>query len=75
MKPIIFKQQNCTFAENQPEYLPLPAYKSDDGEVISCWELSLLERVQILFTGKLWLRILTFNKHLQPQLPTVKSPF
>jgi hypothetical protein len=75
MRPIDFPEKNCTFAKNQPEYLPLPAYKSPDGEVISCWGLTLKERVKVLFAGKLWLRILTFNNPLQPQRPSIDSPF
>ena len=75
MKPIKFKEVNTTFAKDQPEYLPLPVYKSDDGVVISCWSMSIKERLQILFTGRLWLRMLTFNEPLQPQRPDVRSPF
>lgn len=29
MTPIKFKEQNVTFAESQPEYMPLPAFKND----------------------------------------------
>jgi len=37
MKPIQFKHQNVTFAEDQPEYQPLPALKIDspEGDVLS----------------------------------------
>ncbi len=75
MSPQKFEQQNVTFAENQPEYLPLPAHRSEDGTVISCWKLTLRERIKILFTGKLWFICLTFNQPLQPQLPSVDVPF
>ena len=73
MKPIKFKEQNCTFAENQPEYLPLPAFKDDteEGQVISCWKLSFKERLKILFTGRLWVCLLTFRKPLTPSFLTV----
>lgn len=74
MRPTKFKGQNSVFAESQPEYLALPVFKDTDGEVISCWQLSVLERLKLLFTGKLWLSILTFNKPLQPQLPSVDKP-
>jgi len=75
MKPIKFKEQNCTFAENQPEYLPLPAFKnkSKEGEVISCWQLSVVERIRILFTGKLWVSLMSFNKPLTPSFFTTKK--
>lgn len=75
MKPIKFKEANVTFAKDQPEYLPLPAFKSDDGVVISCWQLNLKERLKILIGGKMWLRMLTFNHPLQPQRPQVDCPF
>jgi hypothetical protein len=75
MRPIKFKEQNVTYAENQPEYLPLPAFKSNDpmGQVISCWKLSFMERVRILFTGKLWVCLASFNKPLTPSLFTTKK--
>lgn len=68
MKPIEFKEQNVVFAKDQPEYQPLPAFRNDSpqGEVISCWQLSLRERVRILLTGKLWVSLLSFNKPLTP---------
>ena len=75
MKPIKFKEQNCTVAENQPEYLPLPSHKTEDGRVISCWQFSLKERFKILFGKKMWLSISTFNKPLQPLLPSLETPF
>ena len=73
MKPIKFKEQNCIYAENQPEYLPLPAFKDNkpEGKVISCWKLSFKERIKLLFTGKLWVCLLTFHKPLTPSLFTV----
>ena len=74
MKPVKFKQQNCVIAKDQPEYLPLPAYKNEDGIVTTCWKLSFIERIGILITGKIWWQIMTFNKSLQPQRPSIKNP-
>ena len=34
MKPIKFKGHNVVFAEDQPEYQPLPALKYADGDVV-----------------------------------------
>jgi hypothetical protein len=75
MKPIEFKEQNVVFAEDQPEYLPLPAHKVDSpqGEVICCWEMSIIERIKVLFTGKVWLCLLSFNRPLTPNLLTVNK--
>lgn len=73
MKPIEFRGQNMVYAENQPEYQKLPALLLDtpEGQVISCWKLSFFERVKILFTGKMWLALLSFNKPLTPSYLTV----
>jgi hypothetical protein len=78
MKPIEFKEHNVVFAKNQPEYIPLPAYKyaGTDGEVVSCWQLSFIERMRLLLTGKVWLMMLTFHEPLTPvSLTTVKKEF
>ena len=72
MKPIEFLGCNCVYAKDQPEYIPLPAHKSKEGEVTTCWKLSLKERLTVLFKGKLYLSVLTFNKPLQPLKLTVK---
>ncbi len=78
MKPIPFKQQNTTFAETQPDYFPLPAYKFPDslnGTVAFCWKLTWKERFLILFKGVIWHQVLTFDKPLQPQLLTLERPW
>ena len=71
MKAITFEGQNVTFAENQPEYIPLPTYRDKDGTVTTCWQFSLVERIRIFFGAKLFWQHLTFNQPLQPVKPTV----
>lgn len=68
MKPVPFKHQNTVFAEDQPEYQPLPALKlnTPEGEVISCWKLSFRERLRVLFLGRVWLSLFSFNQDLTP---------
>lgn len=70
MKPIEFKEQNTVFGEGQKEYLPLPAYVDPDpeGYVITCWRLSIKERLAVLLSGCLWLSQMSFHEPLQPQL-------
>ncbi len=75
MKLISFPEQTHIIAENQPEYLPMPAYVSEDGEVVCCWKLSITERLILFFKGKIWHHILTFNHPLQPQRLEVANPF
>jgi hypothetical protein len=74
MKPVEFPESNTVFAKDQPQYLQLPAHRSNDGVVTSCWELTWKEKFAILVGGKLWLQQLTFNKPLQPQRPSIVKP-
>ena len=77
MKLISFPEQTTVIAKDQPEYLPLPAYRcpnSGSGQIVCCWKLSFFERLSLLFTGKIWHQVLTFNKPLQPQKLTTKKP-
>lgn len=55
MIPKNFPEANVLFAKDQPEYLPLPAFKSDSpkGEVVTCWKLSILERLRVLIKGEI----------------------
>lgn len=73
MKPIRLNGMNATYAENQPEYLPLPVFKKSNsqGEVISCWQLTWKEVWRIIITRKIYFSVWTFNKPLQPQRPFV----
>lgn len=71
MQPVKFKQANVTYAENQPEYLPLPAHRTNDGQVTSCWRLTFIERIKVFCRGKIFFTVMTFNQPLQPQLPSV----
>lgn len=76
MQPASFKGQNVVIAENQPEYLPLPAFFHQDevGTSTSCWKLSILERIVLLFTGRLWVSTMTFGKPFLPQFMSVVKP-
>ena len=60
------------YAEDQPEYLPLPVLKHPSGKVISCWKLNFKELIRLIITRRLYIAILTFNSPLQPLLPSVR---
>lgn len=74
MQPIEFPEQTVVYAKDQPEYLPLPAHKTDDGEVTSCWGMTWGERLRVLVTGRIYFTNLTFNRALQPQRVSVQPP-
>lgn len=73
MSPIGFPGANVIFAEDQPEYLPLPAF-ADGHVVVTCWTLTLWERIKLLWRGRVWLQQYNFGHPLQPQLPCVDRP-
>jgi len=74
MNIIRFRECNVTFAEDQSDYQPLPAHRSADGTVTSCWKLSFWERIGILFSGCLFVQTLTFRHPLQPLKLLVSKP-
>ena len=76
MNAIEFKEQNVVFAKDQPPYLPLPAMvdvNSDQGEVVTCWGLSLSERLRVLFKGNIWMTMMTFHKPVTPVYMSTKK--
>lgn len=77
MKPIEFPEANVTFAKDQPEYEPLPAYKKPNdpqGLVVVKFELSPEEMGAIFDSGTIYLSMLTFNQPLQPIRLSVLKP-
>ena len=76
MKPIRIKGFNSVFGADQKEYLPLPAFRHEDEWkcVSACWYLNILERIKILFTGKIYTTLPTFGKALTPQKLSVDNP-
>ena len=80
MRLIEFPEQTKIIAENQDEYISMPVHHvlNDDGgetgHLICCWKLSFLERIKILFCGKVWHQMLTFGEPIQPQKLTIEKP-
>lgn len=66
MTPKEFPEQNILFGADQPEYLPLPAHRNEQGDVITCWELSEEEVKTLVETKCIFLSLKTFNQPLQP---------
>ena len=66
MKPIKFEGHNVVYAENHPEYNPLPAFKAENGTIVTCWELTKEDFERIVETRRIYLSVMTFNNHLQP---------
>ena len=66
MTPIPFREQNITY--NPPEGMEdkcdaLPAFRGE-GQVISCWHLTLWERIKLLLTGRLWFSVIGNGRRL-----------
>lgn len=75
MQPVDFPGRNIVFAEDQPEYLPLPAFiDQQQGIVLTVWKPTFWERLKILFSARLYLQIITYNKPLQPVFLSTENP-
>lgn len=66
MKPINFKESN-----GKHQGIPTLKFRTAHGEVISCWKGSLWERVKFLFTGKLWLAVISNNQPMPKNYFTI----
>ena len=78
-KPIEFKESNSVqlgYDDEDKDFVvkDLPSFRNDI-EVISCWKMSLKERLLILLTGKLWARIVTYKQPMQSIEITGIYPF
>jgi len=62
------------FAENQPEYNTLPAFRDHKGIVLSRWRLTWKERLRALFVGDVYLMLHTFNMPPQPVSLQIERP-
>lgn len=69
------EQAEIVFAKDQPQYLPLPALRVEDGtRIITRWRLSWRERLTVLLRGDLYLWVSTFGKPLQPVMLDTRVP-
>jgi hypothetical protein len=72
--PKIELLESVVYAEDQPEYIPLPASRTPDGEVVTCWKLSWRARLAIFFGARFYVTLLTFNRPLTPLRVSVEKP-
>ncbi|MCT4034896.1 hypothetical protein HZQ14_15845 [Elizabethkingia anophelis] len=73
MQPKEFQEANVVFGKDQPEYKPLPVHRTEDGKIISCWELSDDEIEKLKETKCLYLSMMPFGQPLQPVYITVEK--
>ena len=63
-KPVDFTESNFIWkgyptAEEHPDVDDLPSWRSEHGShTVSCWKLSLIERLLVLVTGRVWLHVM-----------------
>lgn len=63
MKPIDFKQSNTVYTKpsnwvEEAECGSLPCRVSN-GVIISCWYIPFIKRLKLLFTGRVWLGVVS----------------
>lgn len=82
VEPLIYEgERRMTFAENQPEYTPLPVSISASGCVTTEWEPTAAELHRLMCGGRIRLCVHTFDPmlgepghHLQPVSLDVLEP-
>lgn len=66
--------ESVVYAKDQPQYLPLPACRTADGEVVTRWKLNWRSRLAVVFGADLYVTLLTFNKPLTPLRVSIEKP-
>lgn len=75
MRPRRFQQQNAELVGPVGSGIdPLPVCRTGD-EIISCWRLSLGERLVALVFGRVWLRVLATKTQPPIALRACRSLF
>ena len=74
MIAIKFSECNVIIAENQKEYLPLPAYVQNNGLSTFCFELSNKEAIKVKRDRYINFTFLTFGRPLQPVYVSTIKP-
>jgi hypothetical protein len=78
MLAIDFPERNVLIAEHQDEYLTLPALygppTDPQRKMLTCWKMTLHERLLVLLTGKVWMITLTFGKKFHPTVMLASKP-
>lgn len=70
--------QAAVWAETQPQYNTLPSIRSTEpgqpGRVTTRWRLTWSERWKLLWSGSLFIQVLTFGMPLMPLRPMAEEP-
>jgi hypothetical protein len=79
-EPIYFKESNADLLGGMPDAYgkpvkDLPVYKSDDGQIISCWRLSFRERLSAVVFGRIWFRVLAERTHPPIAISAIQTVF
>jgi hypothetical protein len=68
MKNVDFKEANTILGSDGVKVLP--AYVDEQNHlVVTCWRMSLWERVKALFSGRVWICTLADKKSVQRSVP------
>lgn len=54
------------YAQNQPEYVPLPTVRTPQGTLVTRWAPSDAEKAAIIRGDDIYVTVMTFGARLQP---------
>lgn len=77
MKPVEFMEQNKTLTKpknmTDKECGSLHVYVGNEM-IVSCWKMTILERLKFLFVGKVWFSTIAYETHPPIKL-SIETPF
>ena len=82
MEPVLFELapsntpegEYRVLAKDQPQYLPLPCFRTPEGRVVTAWQPSPEELVALNRGELIYLQVATFNHKFHPVKLTVGEP-
>jgi len=69
-----FDESNDFIGGRESSFRVYRDYDSDEGLIVFCWKLNFFERLQVLFTGRVWHHVLLNGERLQECAITIEKP-
>lgn len=73
MTPRTFTQAQNLLAENQPEFLLLPAHQAD-GVTTTCYEVTTEDIARMILAHRIWVQVQNGRDPIHPQRLSIECP-
>jgi hypothetical protein len=72
MKPAMFKEANIIFSDKEKKSLPMPTFRINKT-IVACWKMNLIERIRVLFKGRMWVCLVNGDGEFPGSLLTTQK--